>query len=101
MQSKSDGTSKSEKLAKKAGNLNAKSVNRADKSADKIAKVAKKGMKGSGSGQGVVDERFAAAQTDPRFHRFPKAKNKVEIDQRFAGEKTLTLTFDPRPSANC
>jgi hypothetical protein len=33
-----------------------------------------------------VDPRFAKMLTDPRFQRFPKRKNKVEIDARFAGE---------------
>lgn len=35
---------------------------------------------------GGMDPRFSAMLTDPRFARFPKKKNKVEIDERFAGE---------------
>jgi hypothetical protein len=34
---------------------------------------------------GIGDARFAKMYTDPRFQRFPKKKNKVEIDSRFAG----------------
>ena len=37
-------------------------------------------------GKVVTDSRFAAVHYDPRFQRFPKAKAKVEIDERFAGE---------------
>lgn len=37
-------------------------------------------------GNGIVDPRFAAAQTDPRFQRFPKAERKVDIDERFGGK---------------
>lgn len=33
----------------------------------------------------VTDPRFSAIQTDPRFHKFPRAKNKVEVDERFSG----------------
>jgi hypothetical protein len=33
-----------------------------------------------------MDPRFAKMLTDPRFQRFPKKKNTVEIDERFAGE---------------
>lgn len=36
----------------------------------------------------TTDDRFAAAQYDPRFQRLPKAKTKVEIDDRFAGKLT-------------
>lgn len=36
-------------------------------------------------GQMVSDPRFAAVHYDPRFQRFPKAKTKVKIDERFAG----------------
>ena len=36
-------------------------------------------------GKLVTDSRFAAVHYDPRFQRFPKAKAKVEIDERFAG----------------
>lgn len=35
------------------------------------------------------DERFAAMYSDPRFSRFPKKKNKVEIDKRFAGASVI------------
>jgi len=38
-----------------------------------------------GGGKVVTDSRFAAVHFDPRFQRFPKAKAKVEIDERFAG----------------
>ena len=31
------------------------------------------------------DGRFAAMLTDPRFQRFPRKKQTVEIDERFAG----------------
>lgn len=31
------------------------------------------------------DERFAAVGYDPRFQRFPKAKSKVKVDDRFKG----------------
>lgn len=31
------------------------------------------------------DTRFAAIETDPRFHRFPRSKTKVQVDERFAG----------------
>lgn len=52
------------------------------------------GAGGGGKGKGgaerpegklVTDSRFAAVHFDPRFQRFPKAKAKVEIDERFAG----------------
>ncbi len=45
--------------------------------------------KPSGGGKVVTDSRFAAVHYDPRFQRFPKAKAKVEIDERFAGEEAL------------
>ena len=32
------------------------------------------------------DPRFARIATDPRFARFPKAKGRVEVDDRFKGE---------------
>lgn len=44
------------------------------------------GRKPGGGGKVVTDSRFAAVHYDPRFQRFPKAKAKVEIDERFAGE---------------
>lgn len=34
---------------------------------------------------GVQDSRFARLHTDPRFQRFPSAKNKVKVDERFRG----------------
>ncbi|PRW59387.1 Pre-rRNA-processing esf1 [Chlorella sorokiniana] len=40
---------------------------------------------GPKGGKVVTDSRFAAVHHDPRFQRFPKAKAKVEIDERFAG----------------
>ena len=36
-----------------------------------------------------ADARFARIATDPRFARFPKAKAKVEADDRFKGERRL------------
>ena len=42
-----------------------------------------------GGGKVVTDSRFAAVHYDPRFQRFPRAKRKVEIDERFAGERRL------------
>ena len=38
-----------------------------------------KGARGQGAKPGAVftDERFAAVHRDPRFQRFPKAKNKI------------------------
>ena len=33
----------------------------------------------------TADPRFTAVHFDPRFQRFPKAKAKVEVDDRFAG----------------
>lgn len=48
------------------------------------AAMAPKGGK-PGGGKVVTDARFAAVHSDPRFQRFPKAKAKVEIDERFAG----------------
>ncbi len=41
--------------------------------------------KGKGGGGVTSDPRFAAVHTDPRFQRFPKAKSKVQVDDRFAG----------------
>lgn len=41
--------------------------------------------KPEGKGGGKVDPRFAAMHSDPRFQRFPKQKNKVVVDKRFAG----------------
>lgn len=41
--------------------------------------MGKKDAKGGG------DSRFAAVHSDPRFQRFPRAKAKVEIDERFEG----------------
>ena len=35
---------------------------------------------------GISDQRFAAIQTDPRFHRFPRKDKHVELDERFAGD---------------
>lgn len=42
-----------------------------------------------GGGAVFADERFAAVHKDPRFQRFPKAKSKVEVDERFAGERAF------------
>lgn len=33
----------------------------------------------------VTDPRFARMHNDPRFRKFPKNANKVEIDERFKG----------------
>lgn len=38
------------------------------------------------------DPRFAAVAKDPRFHKFPQAQKKVQIDSRFAGRFALTAT---------
>ncbi len=53
-----------------------------------MAKQGKDGQAGKPAKEGklVTDSRFAAVHYDPRFQRFPKAKGKVEIDERFAGE---------------
>lgn len=37
------------------------------------------------------DPRFARIATDPRFARFPKAKGRVEVDDRFKGESWLRV----------
>ncbi len=42
-------------------------------------------VKPEGKGGGSTDPRFAAMHSDPRFQRFPKQKNKVVVDKRFAG----------------
>lgn len=52
---------------------------------DRLKKVQRKERKPVSKYE-ITDERFAAAQTDPRFHRFPKAKQKLEVDERFAGQ---------------
>lgn len=44
-----------------------------------------------GGGKVVKDPRFAAVHSDPRFQRFPKAKAKVEVDERFAGKTTVAM----------
>jgi hypothetical protein len=51
------------------------------------------GKHNAGGGAGGTDPRFAAMHSDPRFSRFPKKKNKVEIDERFAGELDDRDTF--------
>lgn len=38
-----------------------------------------------------MDPRFAAAQTDPRFERFPDRRRTVKIDPRFAGNHASSL----------
>jgi hypothetical protein len=43
-------------------------------------------------GKVVADDRFAAVHYDPRFQRFPKAKAKVEVDERFAGDTRIHTT---------
>ena len=49
-----------------------------------------------------IDSRFAAVHSDPRFQRFPRAKAKVEIDERFEGALAhvvaLTRSREPRPA---
>lgn len=42
--------------------------------------------KPEGAGGATMDPRFAKMLSDPRFQRFPKKKNLVEIDSRFSGE---------------
>ncbi|KAI3438627.1 hypothetical protein D9Q98_001049 [Chlorella vulgaris] len=51
-----------------------------------------------GQGKVVTDARFAAVHHDPRFQRFPRAKAKVEIDERFAG-MFKDAAFEVRSSA--
>jgi hypothetical protein len=41
--------------------------------------------KPAAAGKVVTASRFAAVHHDPRFQKFPRAKAKVEIDERFAG----------------
>ncbi|DBA93140.1 TPA: hypothetical protein ACH3X2_003452 [Trebouxia sp. C0005] len=53
--------------------------------AEKAGKTSKQEKKPSQRGPTVTDTRFEAAQWDPRFQRFPKAKRHVEIDKRFEG----------------
>ncbi|KAK6153487.1 hypothetical protein DH2020_013126 [Rehmannia glutinosa] len=38
---------------------------------------------GEGEFQGITDDRFKSAQSDPRFMEAPKKRSKVEIDSRF------------------
>lgn len=33
----------------------------------------------------VKDDRFASVEFDPRFQRFPRAKSKIRVDERFKG----------------
>lgn len=40
-------------------------------------------------GKVIEDARFASMAYDPRFQRFPKAKAKLEIDDRFKGKPYL------------
>jgi hypothetical protein len=40
-------------------------------------------------GKVTEDARFASMAYDPRFQRFPKAKAKVEIDDRFKGKTRI------------
>ena len=54
---------------------------------------AKKQRPKANPGQVIQDERFAAAYSDPRFQRFPKAQRKVEIDERFAGKYFARLSW--------
>lgn len=64
----------------------------------KQGKAGKAGQPGKGPGKEakesklVTDSRFAAVHFDPRFQRFPKAKAKVEIDERFAGRTDVGCT---------
>lgn len=51
--------------------------------------MSKEDKKKGGGGKVASDPRFAAVHYDPRFQRFPKKKNKVEVDERFAGEAFL------------
>jgi len=43
----------------------------------------------SNEGKVIDDARFASMAYDPRFQRFPKAKAKVEIDDRFKGRTRI------------
>ena len=45
--------------------------------------------KNEGGDGAAADPRFAAVQYDPRFQRFPKAKSKVQVDERFAGKLNI------------
>ncbi len=54
--------------------------------AEEAGKTSKHEKKQSQRGPAVIDARFEAAQWDPRFQRFPKAKRHVEIDKRFEGK---------------
>ncbi len=38
-----------------------------------------------------MDSRFSAMLTDPRFQRFPKKRQQVAIDERFAGKAAGTM----------
>ncbi len=70
--------------------------------------MGREGGSGGGGGGGkpkggkvVTDSRFAAVHSDPRFQRFPKAKAKVEIDERFAGEHPPPLPAEQRLRRSC
>ena len=44
---------------------------------------------------GTDDPRFAALAKDPRFARFPKKQNKVNIDKRFKGAPDMNFNCWP------
>ncbi len=44
-----------------------------------------------------MDPRFAAAQTDPRFERFPDKRREITIDPRFAGAQKEPKTVSQLP----
>jgi hypothetical protein len=46
------------------------------------------------------DSRFAAMLTDPRFQRFPRKKQTVEIDERFAGTLKVSVSMCWRAAAH-
>lgn len=58
--------------------------------AEDVGNTNSKEKKQNHRGPAVTDSRFEAAQWDPRFQRFPKAKRHVEIDKRFEGERNTT-----------
>ncbi|KAG8383325.1 hypothetical protein BUALT_Bualt04G0000800 [Buddleja alternifolia] len=50
---------------------------------DSSRKSSGKGGEGEGQPQMITDDRFASAQSDPRFMEAPKRRSKVAIDSRF------------------
>ncbi|KAL8051900.1 hypothetical protein ABFX02_06G178100 [Erythranthe guttata] len=73
MGSESEGKKK-QKSAKK---------NKKNSGGNGTAKDVGGGGGGGGGGKHITDDRFASAQSDPRFMEAPKKRSKVEIDSRF------------------